>query len=223
MGTRNTTLVQSGGEYKIAQYCQWDGYPSGQGMVALETLRTLDLADFKTKVDGLTVLSDKQVEAMWKKAGAKNGMATLAVSEKFEKAHPHLHRNCGAKIIEMVASGQVTSVQLETKFPADSLFCEWAYVVDLDKGVFEVYEGFNQKVLLPDERFYPLQMTEESQEAQLEAAKKGDDFYYPVKLKCSWPLSALPTNEEFIAKADAEEEEVETEPSAPAIDPAFAD
>ena len=29
-------------------------------------------------------------------------------------------------------------------FLADSLFCEWAYIIDLDNSQFEVYRGFNQ-------------------------------------------------------------------------------
>lgn len=31
MGTRNLTAVYLDGEYKIAQYGQWDGYPKDKG------------------------------------------------------------------------------------------------------------------------------------------------------------------------------------------------
>lgn len=31
MGTRNLTAVYIDGEYKVAQYGQWDGYPEGPG------------------------------------------------------------------------------------------------------------------------------------------------------------------------------------------------
>ena len=38
MGTRNLTVVYVDGEYRVAQYGQWDGYPSGQGMTCLKFL-----------------------------------------------------------------------------------------------------------------------------------------------------------------------------------------
>lgn len=31
------------------------------------------------------------------------------------------------------------------EFAKDSLFCEWGYVIDLDRGVFEVYRGFQEQ------------------------------------------------------------------------------
>ena len=40
MGTRNTTLViDKAGDVKVAQYGQWDGYPSGQGSTILKFLK----------------------------------------------------------------------------------------------------------------------------------------------------------------------------------------
>lgn len=31
------------------------------------------------------------------------------------------------------------------EFMKDSLFCEWAYIINLDRGVLEIYRGFQQK------------------------------------------------------------------------------
>ena len=39
MGTRHLTCVVKDGDYKVAQYGQWDGYPSGQGIDILTFLR----------------------------------------------------------------------------------------------------------------------------------------------------------------------------------------
>lgn len=41
MGTRNLTAVYLDGQYKVAQYGQWDGYPEGQGITVLTFLLSL--------------------------------------------------------------------------------------------------------------------------------------------------------------------------------------
>jgi hypothetical protein len=57
MGTRNSTLIQVDGEYKVAQYCQWDGYPSGQGVGILESLRNSNLQKLRENVSSLESIS----------------------------------------------------------------------------------------------------------------------------------------------------------------------
>lgn len=224
MGTRNTTLVQRNGEYKVGQYCQWDGYPSGQGMTILSALRTIDLADFASKVDALKPLTDDEVQARWKKCGADDtGFVGMDVADKFKKKWPHLHRDCGGAIIDLIASGKVKEVHVETDFPADSLFCEWAYVVDLDKNTFEVFRGFNEKPLDESERFYPLQASDEAAKERVERLRRGGDLYYPVKLLASWPLDGLPTDEEFLALEHEDDEDDEPEELEANLEPEFAD
>jgi len=39
MGTRHLIVVKKDNEIKVAQYGQWDGYPSGQGVSILKFLR----------------------------------------------------------------------------------------------------------------------------------------------------------------------------------------
>jgi hypothetical protein len=46
MGTRNATIVIKDNKTKVAQYGQWDGYPSGQGVTALNFLRQANLSQF---------------------------------------------------------------------------------------------------------------------------------------------------------------------------------
>jgi hypothetical protein len=74
-------------------------------------------------------------------------------------------------------------------FPLDSLWAEWGYVIDLDAQKFEVYRGFQQRPPTTGRfagRGGPLH------------PKVG--FYYPVALAASWPMSELPSDEEFVAK-----------------------
>jgi len=67
MGTRNLTVVISGGKRVVAQYGQWDGYPSGQGATALNFLssegsldklkKTLEKVRFRNEEDEKKLLS----------------------------------------------------------------------------------------------------------------------------------------------------------------------
>ena len=47
MGTRNLTCIVKDGQYQVAKYCQWDGYPEGQGLKILKYLRSLNLDKLK--------------------------------------------------------------------------------------------------------------------------------------------------------------------------------
>lgn len=57
---------------------------------------------------------------------------------------PSLSFNTNAGILELVAQASVekpVSIMLALDFANNGLFCEWAYVVDLDSGVYEVFGG----------------------------------------------------------------------------------
>jgi len=70
MGTRNLTMVISNGKTKVAQYGQWDGYPSGQGAAILNFFKKADLKVFKEKVDTLPKwITQKQLTKMWADVG----------------------------------------------------------------------------------------------------------------------------------------------------------
>jgi hypothetical protein len=197
MGTRNLTCVFIDGGYKVAQYGQWDGYPSGQGLVVLRFARDLMEADlFKTAVRNCRYGSAEEIKLLWEKAGADGlGLVSIEVSEKFKKQFPHLYRDGAAKVLEHIQntpSGLVLRNSLE--FAGDSMFCEWAYVLDLDAGKLEVFKGFNQEPLTRCDRFY-------------DQPKQHKD-YYQVRLFQTFDLAALPTNDEFVAAcAEPAEEE----------------
>jgi hypothetical protein len=199
MGTRNSVIVIVDNEPKIAKYCQWDGYPSGRGIELLRVLQKhTNLELMKEKVKAVKSLTDEEVNERWKQAGADgSGWATLTVADKFKKTNAHLSRDMGGEeVLDLVMNGDIDETYLNPNFVADSLFCEWAYVVDLDKKTFEVYKGFNDHTpLTPQDRFF-------------DKTKQGAE-YHPVKLLVEYSLIDLPSGDKFLDDTTEKDEEDE--------------
>lgn len=67
MGTRNLTCVVSNERYKVANYGQWDGYPSGLGISLLKFLNEdIDLNKFKEKVENVVLLKAMKYQSFMK-------------------------------------------------------------------------------------------------------------------------------------------------------------
>ena len=164
MGTRNLTMVINKGEVKVAQYGQFDGYPSWQGKVALEFIKSCNLDKFKEKLKGVSFIKPEEIE-------------------QYESL-PEFKNNIAAEILQMIYEGRASHLYDSRDFAKDSLFCEWTYVIDLDKELFEIYRGFNKEPLSNQDRFY-------------NDGYKNEGFY-PVKLIKFYPLKNLPKVAQFI-------------------------
>jgi len=69
----------------------------------------------------------------------------------------------------------------DSSFLGDSLFCEWAYIINLDDGVLEVYVGFQKRQdKNPANRYRNLPCQYDKPE------------YYPVKLLLTFDLQRIP-------------------------------
>lgn len=199
MGTRNLICVVKDNEYKVAQYSQWDGYPEGQGLTVLNFLRENDMDKFRQQVDKCTFIEDDDFfDNAYAELGidTKSGYISMEDANKFASVYPQLSRDMGGNILDFVLNNDDALLKNSVDFANDSLFCEWAYVVDLDKNTFEVYEGFNKTPLSEDERFY--------------SSNVDDNEYYPVKHVISFDLDSLPTEREFLDsfKSDDDEEDI---------------
>lgn len=211
MGTRHLTLVQQGQQIKVAQYGQWDGYPAGQGEKVLNFLRTADMNKFKTQLlktyfvnEGSPML--KEIDKVFEKFNKKyqkltkeknwddiSNRAASLLSKKDEFLYRLFTRDTGAKILQLIydATGIKDATGAKriplndsSNFAGDSLFCEWAYLINLDENTLEVYRGFNQKPLEIGDRFYG---------APLECAG-----YCPIRLLKTYKLNRLPKLENFV-------------------------
>lgn len=136
MGTRNLTIVHSNGEYKVAQYGQWDGYPEGLGVQLLKYLKGININELRNAVNDCTYLSKEDFDEI-----NKNIDEVRKDNPRFswQKFYPELSRDTGGDILELIMFKNKTKLKNSLNFAADSLFCEWAYVIDLDKNTYEVW------------------------------------------------------------------------------------
>lgn len=200
VGTRHLIAVVKDGKFKVAQYGQWDGYPNGQGVAILRFLRSADLAEFSRKVDLCRFGSDTEIEAAYA-AYSTGGWMTLEQSNAF-KASPfaYLSRDTGADILGVImAADESLMLKDSSAFAADGLFCEWAYVIDLDKQSFEVYRGFYKTPAPDGERFAYLN-------GEVEKRDEKIGTYYPVHLAKTYPLGSLPSDADFTSELAALDE-----------------
>lgn len=194
MGTRHMIGVVSGGKYRVAQYGQWDGYPSGQGVGILEFLIDGNLDALKRNVLKCSFISDDEYKELTK------GYTNENAGQFFDK-YPQFSRDTGSDILELVSKAEDGLKLVDNyEFAADSLFCEWAYIIDFDKNTFEIYEGFNNTPLEAHDRFFGMVCSEYTDK------KNSSDIYYPVKLKKVYSLYDLPTVEEFLLELEPPDE-----------------
>jgi hypothetical protein len=186
MGTHGFITFVANGEEKTA-YNHFDSYPDGLGLDVLEWLLIArdSVSALREQVKALRVVDPESrptaedVERL--KKYANQNVSTRALDEWYvllraTQGDPHAMLDAG--VIED-ASG----------FPADSLFAEWGYVVDLDTEVFEVYRGFQTQ---------PHSKGRFANRGEGTRSALGTE-YFPVAKIRSWAFHELPTAEEFTA------------------------
>lgn len=195
MGTRHLIVVQKDGEYKIAQYGQWDGYPEVQGVTVLRFISNLaNQESLKASLIKIKAPSEDFLDSYNKNAPEWSSDPDNRTEEQKAWFDKFASRNIGAEILSNVANSKLNEIYLINKadFAGDSLFCEFAYVVDFDTETFEVFKGFNQSPLNEQDRFFSM---------------KSDHGYYPVKLCQKFKLDSLPSESEFLDLFQENEEE----------------
>ena len=164
MGTKNLCIVLQDQQVRVAQYGQWDGHPKAMGIIVLRFLKDTP------KVKQL-----------------RETLKTVRFENETDDSQVCLSAN-GGEILELLIQLLTQKeIVLENSydFAANSLWCEWAYLIDLDQNIFEVYKGMNTEELTIQDRFYPI--TEEGYS------------YKPVKIFRSFTLNELPSEDEFLS------------------------
>lgn len=90
----------------------------------------------------------------------------------------------GLRFPESLTTGVMVDA---SRFPEDSLSCEWVYIIDLDRERLDVYLGYQ---------------TEDHDDGEF--ADKGSrtapdgQTFWPTRLICGWYFDGLPSAEEFV-------------------------
>jgi hypothetical protein len=163
MGTRGAYGFLIDGQEKVT-YNHFDSYPEGLGIKILETIQP-----YCQNEDGL-----EQMRAV-----ARGIKLVADTEENYERLYKFQGK------LGLVLTGAVTQMINNASFLHDSLFCEWAYIVNLDENLLEVYRGFTTSPKAA------------GRYAARHAGYKTE--YYGVRLIHTYPLLELPSKEQFLA------------------------
>lgn len=207
MGTRNSTIIYLNGEPVMGNYCQWDGYPESAGVGILRVIREAGYHKLRAALENIVIISDDEIRERWAECGADLDSPFVSTDVSNRLRYPQFHRDStGYEIIAAILDAtEANPLQLPdpaeaVEFAKDGLFCEYCYVIDLDRQVFAVFQGFNAGVQTP-----------------LFTADEGSE-YKAVGLVAWWSLNDLPSDGDFLATwpdGDAEDGEMRTPPPLP--------
>lgn len=207
MGTRGTHGVRIGGVDKLT-YNQFDTYPEGLGTTVLEELRAILEGPGKdwlrARAETLRLVP-QDGEPTAEEAAAYAGLADVRVSTG---------KDWYSTLRELQGTFRLTlEVGLMTDgagFIADSLFCEWGYIVNLDDELLEVYRGFQTEPHTKGRYALPAA-------TRPQADHPGARPYYPCALIAAFPFDGLPDADAFVAAIrKAEEPDEDTTEAAAA-------
>lgn len=147
MGTRHLIICKVDKKIKVANYGQWDGYLSGQGLTIAEFLEKklkhdFDIDNFKNKLRTVYFLKPKELEQIDE---------VVSQNERLGIEYPRqFSRDTGAEILDVIYNCKSYAKKTlglvdSTDFGDDDVMCEFTYVLDFDKKVLAIYTGGPKK------------------------------------------------------------------------------
>ena len=177
MGTRGS-LGFICEEKEYLNYNQFDSYPDGLGQEVLKFITNINSQNgwSKFKENGKNLIqlegkrvTDPEIMERYKK------YADLGVSEQTLEDPYCLFRKIQNSWMNEIYKGELQHFYFNNKFIYDSLFCEYAYIINLDTMKLEFYDGFQDKPQIGN-RY---------------GAEPNEDGYYPCRLVCVFDLQSI--------------------------------
>lgn len=148
MGTRNLTMViNKEGDKKIAQYGQWDGYPSGVGISVLSFLKNQELFDkLCEKLSKVRFLDsegiDKDfIESYNKNAPKWSNQPDNRTDEQKQWFSTYCSRDLADEVLSNIANSNDNEIILidNEDSAKGSGWVEYSYVINLKENTFGIY------------------------------------------------------------------------------------
>lgn len=140
MGTRGALGFYKDGTEKVA-YNHYDSYPSGLGSDTLKFCKDTTIKEMEETFNKI-VLVDEQSEPTNEQIKECKEYYDSSVSSKSEKDWYCLLRHAQGTL-EPYKNGLKYMIDSK-EFLTNSLFCEYAYIINLDTEMLEFYIGFNK-------------------------------------------------------------------------------
>lgn len=192
MGTRGLYGLRKNGKDKTS-YNHFDSYPTGLGTDILNFIRNHSNAALNEFYDCIIMVNERSKPTDEEKTNcSKNHSIDLNVSSGSVDDWYCLLRNVQGNL-EALFQWESPYMIDNRDFIKDSLFCEYAYIINLDTNMLEYYKGF-QHVPQAGNRY----------------GVTANDGYYPCKLVTEIPLERIKnaaTVDEIISEFMPDDEE----------------
>lgn len=177
MGTRGAIGFRFD-QKDVLFYNHSDSYPEWLGVKMVELVKSInesgDWNALRDQVSKFQIVMRDDTPTEAQKAKARElGTIDLGVSESSEDDFYCLTRGAQGDLLLSLALG---FGEVANNFVLDSLFCEYAYIINLDTMELEFYKGFNRDA---------------NAEGRY-AAHGEDDEYAGIRLVGEAPLNAIP-------------------------------
>lgn len=173
MGTRGAYGFRKNGVDKVS-YNHFDSYPDYLGENLVAFVREHSLEELSLLFDEIQMVDYKIPPTEEQKQKAKElGLYNDMVSTRSDDDWYCLLRESQGNLY---AIKDIKLMIDDQHFLAESLFCEWAYLIDLDTNEFVVFRGFQKE---PHQGRY----------GHLEPVNSG---YYAVREVAAFPLDNIP-------------------------------
>lgn len=178
MGTRGLYGFRKDGVDKVA-YNHCDSYPSGLGVQVAAFCENTNVKEMVDIFDNLILVHPDDVPTS-KQIRECDQWKNLNVSTQNVKDWYCLIREAQG---DMSAFTKGLRYMFDAgDFIKDSLFCEWAYIVNLDTDMLEVWKGFQHE---------PDKSNRYGQDNYYANDKYSKQAYYPCALIAEYPLETV--------------------------------